>query len=97
MGSKGGVSDGSAREQVEEGVEIEVEVSLVPGVSHGFFQMVGFFPEGWDWVGRSARWIGGFLGRECIDGNGLSPKSESLDEGLVRRRVGSLVERLMHT
>ena len=91
MGSKGGVSDGSASEQVD------VEVSLVPGVSHGFFQMVGFFPEGWDWVGRSARWIGGFLGRECIDGNGLSPKSESLDESLVRRRVGSLVEGLMHT
>lgn len=82
-----GTSDG--REQVE--------VSLIPGVSHGFFQMVGFFPEGWGWVGWSARRIGGLFGRECVDGNKLGPTLESLNEGLLSRRVESLVEGLMHT
>lgn len=35
-----------------------VEVSLLPGVSHGFFQMVSFFPECWRHINRSAQWIG---------------------------------------
>lgn len=34
-----------------------VEVSLIPGVSHGFIQMVGFFPEAWKYINRSAQWI----------------------------------------
>ena len=34
-----------------------VEVSLLPGISHGFFQMVSFFPEGWRYVYRSVEWI----------------------------------------
>lgn len=34
-----------------------VEVSLIPGVSHGFMQMAGFFPEGWKYIHRSAKWI----------------------------------------
>lgn len=38
-----------------------VEVSLVSGVSHGFLQMAGIFPEGWLWIEQSALWIGGFL------------------------------------
>lgn len=35
-----------------------VEISLIPGVSHGFMQMAGFFPEGWKYIYRSAKWIG---------------------------------------
>lgn len=34
-----------------------VEVSLIPGVSHGFMQMAGFFPDAWKYINRSARWI----------------------------------------
>ncbi|KAJ5223849.1 hypothetical protein N7468_008391 [Penicillium chermesinum] len=34
-----------------------VEVSLIPGVSHGFIQMAGFFPEAWKYINRSAQWI----------------------------------------
>ncbi|KAF7714039.1 Protein btn1 [Penicillium ucsense] len=39
-----------------------VEVSLIPGVSHGFIQMAGFFPEAWKYINRSAQWIEGLLG-----------------------------------
>lgn len=34
-----------------------VEVSLIPGVSHGFMQMAGFFPDAWKYINRSAKWI----------------------------------------
>ncbi|KAJ5925047.1 hypothetical protein N7454_007686 [Penicillium verhagenii] len=34
-----------------------VEVSLIPGVSHGFIQMAGFFPDAWKYIKRSASWI----------------------------------------
>jgi battenin len=34
-----------------------VEVSLLPGVSHGFMQMAGFFPDSWKHIYRCAAWI----------------------------------------
>lgn len=34
-----------------------VEVSLLPGVSHGFLQMAGLFPESWKHINRCASWI----------------------------------------
>lgn len=34
-----------------------VEVSLIPGVSHGFIQMAGFFPDAWKYIKRSGSWI----------------------------------------
>jgi acetyl esterase/lipase len=34
-----------------------VEVVLIPGISHGFLQFVGCFPEGWKYIFRCARWI----------------------------------------
>ncbi|KAL2872756.1 CLN3 protein-domain-containing protein [Aspergillus lucknowensis] len=34
-----------------------VEVSLLPGVSHGFMQMAGFFPDSWKHINRCATWI----------------------------------------
>ncbi|KAJ5175841.1 uncharacterized protein N7482_001718 [Penicillium canariense] len=34
-----------------------VEVSLIPGVSHGFMQMAGFFPDAWKYINRSGQWI----------------------------------------
>ncbi|KAL4956893.1 CLN3 protein-domain-containing protein [Aspergillus filifer] len=34
-----------------------VEVSLLPGVSHGFMQMAGFFPDSWKHIDRCATWI----------------------------------------
>jgi len=34
-----------------------VEVVLIPGISHGFMQFVGVFPEGWKHIFRCARWM----------------------------------------
>ncbi|KGO63725.1 Major facilitator superfamily domain, general substrate transporter [Penicillium expansum] len=34
-----------------------VEVSLIPGISHGFMQMAGFFPDAWKYIHRSADWL----------------------------------------
>ena len=34
-----------------------VEVALIPGISHGFLQIVGIFPEAWNYIFRCARWI----------------------------------------
>ncbi|KAJ9657162.1 hypothetical protein H2198_004520 [Neophaeococcomyces mojaviensis] len=34
-----------------------VEVTLIPGISHGFVQFVSIFPEGWKHVNRCASWI----------------------------------------
>lgn len=34
-----------------------VEVTLIPGISHGFLNFVSVFPEGWRQIFRSAKWI----------------------------------------
>ena len=34
-----------------------VQVRLIPGISHGFLQFVGIFPEAWDYVFRCATWV----------------------------------------
>ncbi|KAL4803566.1 Alpha/Beta hydrolase protein [Aspergillus unguis] len=34
-----------------------VEVSLLPGVSHGFLQMAGFFPDSWKHIHRCGAWL----------------------------------------
>ncbi|PWY69756.1 lipase [Aspergillus heteromorphus CBS 117.55] len=34
-----------------------VEVSLLPGISHGFMQMAGLFPDSWKHIYRCATWI----------------------------------------
>ena len=33
------------------------EVALIPGISHGFIQFVGVFPEGWKYIYRCGHWI----------------------------------------
>ncbi|KAF2873225.1 Alpha/Beta hydrolase protein [Massariosphaeria phaeospora] len=35
-----------------------VNVDLVPGISHGFLQFVGVFPDGWKYILRCAKWFG---------------------------------------
>lgn len=37
--------------------ESVVAVHLIPGISHGFLQFVGVFPEGWKYIFRCAAWI----------------------------------------
>ncbi|PQE26372.1 hormone-sensitive lipase protein [Rutstroemia sp. NJR-2017a BBW] len=33
------------------------EVVLIPGISHGFLQFVGVFPEGWKYIFRCGKWV----------------------------------------
>ena len=34
-----------------------VEVNIIPGISHGFVQFVGVFPEAWIYIVRCTRWM----------------------------------------
>jgi hypothetical protein len=34
-----------------------VEVTLVPGISHGFLQFPSIFPEGWKYIHRCSEWM----------------------------------------
>lgn len=56
-----------------------VEVTLIPGISHGFLQFVSVFPEGWNHIFRCARWIDEiFEERE-----GRANTSESMNERMI--------------
>lgn len=76
-----------------------VEVALIPGISHGFLQFVGVFPEGWKYINRCARWIEHiFAEAETKDLNAglLTPggyldagSSMNLDGHHMRRRTES--------
>ena len=52
-----------------------VEVTLIPGISHGFLQFVSLFPEGWGYIFRCVRWI------EDIFENSLPPDRSELSPG----------------
>ncbi|EFQ99214.1 hypothetical protein MGYG_08963 [Nannizzia gypsea CBS 118893] len=51
-----------------------VEVTLIPGISHGFMSIVGVFPEGWKHVFRAARWI-----TEIFNATGATSSNEMKD------------------
>lgn len=54
-----------------------VEVFLVPGVSHGFIQFAGAFPEAWRHMFRCARWIEEIFGMSDDDTEKQRPKRNS--------------------
>jgi acetyl esterase/lipase len=47
--------------------EDHVEVVLVPGISHGFFNFVGVFPEGWKYIFKCSTWINEIFAQVDID------------------------------
>lgn len=51
------------------------EVHLIPGISHGFLQFVGVYPEGWEHIYRCGRWIEECFTRavEKDDNGGITP------------------------
>ena len=49
-----------------------VEVTLIPGISHGFMQFVSVFPEGWKHIFRCGRWI-----EELFDANDHPPRDHT--------------------
>ncbi|KAJ4381187.1 hypothetical protein N0V86_003536 [Didymella sp. IMI 355093] len=58
-----------------------VNVDLVPGISHGFLQFVGVFPDGWKYIYRCGRWIEDAFavaeGREVLDSTAPSTAAPS--------------------
>jgi len=48
---------GAIKRSVEFREKDVVEVALIPGISHGFLQFPGIFPEGWNYINRCADWI----------------------------------------
>ncbi len=51
----GGNNGGSGTTGFDE--KSHVEVALIPGISHGFLQFAGVFPEAWKCIYRCARWM----------------------------------------
>lgn len=53
-----------------------VEVTLIPGISHGFLQFVSIFPEAWKHIYRCARWMEEtFEASEPVDSPYITRKS----------------------
>lgn len=60
--------------------EDHVEVLLIPGISHGFLQFVGVFPEGWNYIFRAARWMREAFGRADREAAGSPTVERSTSE-----------------
>lgn len=59
-----------------------VDVSLLPGVSHGFMQMAGFFPDSWKHIYRCAAWI-----QTLVNISDIKTSSSTLSNTLSRSQV----------
>lgn len=68
----------SAHEEFHE--KDHVEVTLIPGISHGFLQFVSVFPEGWKHIFRCARWI-----EEIFDANDQLPQDTGTTDSRTSR------------
>ncbi|KAL8803839.1 MAG: hypothetical protein Q9223_006033 [Gallowayella weberi] len=62
-----------------------VEVTLIPGISHGFLQFASVFPEGWNHIFRCARWIDEIFGT----GKGRAHTSEAMNEAMSGEKYHS--------
>ncbi|KAL1850914.1 hypothetical protein Plec18170_006751 [Paecilomyces lecythidis] len=58
-----------------------VEVSLIPGISHGFLQFALFFPDGWKHINRCAKWI-----QDIFD---MAEEKEQKQSAISLRSLGS--------
>lgn len=58
------------REEREFNEKAHVEVALIPGISHGFLQFVGVFPEAWKHIFRVARWMEEVFAKGDADSQG---------------------------
>ncbi|PQE23999.1 Hormone-sensitive lipase protein [Rutstroemia sp. NJR-2017a WRK4] len=56
------------------------EVVLIPGISHGFLQFVGVFPEGWKYIFRCGKWV-----EEIFKDGEKKEKERERRDGIWRR------------
>ncbi|KAI9883918.1 MAG: tryptophan synthetase [Watsoniomyces obsoletus] len=71
MGS-GGIGNGGGNAGAGFDEQSHIEVALIPGISHGFLQFAGVFPEAWKCIYRCARWMNEVFE---LDGEGYSSRS----------------------
>lgn len=64
-----------------------VEVALIPGISHGFLQFAGCFPEGWKHIHRCGRWIEEIFARS---------EEREMNEGILTQGIASSSGRQLH-
>ena len=68
-----------------------VEVTLIPGISHGFVSFVTIFPEGWKHVFRCGKWIEEIFSKSPHMFEGPSIEAR-LREGTLTQDSGSSME-----
>ncbi|KAF1991379.1 alpha/beta-hydrolase [Aulographum hederae CBS 113979] len=78
-----------------------VQVTLVPGISHGFLQFVSVFPEGWKYIFRCERWMREMFEKadadEVEEGRRRDGEVEGLGSGRGRGNGGERHHRRMRT
>jgi battenin len=73
-----------------------VEVSLLPGISHGFMQMAGFFPDSWKHIYRCAAWIQTLVDMANIKKSSPSASSRNLSNGHTSKSDSNQAPRRSH-
>ncbi|KIW77652.1 hypothetical protein Z517_07484 [Fonsecaea pedrosoi CBS 271.37] len=68
-----------------------VEVTLIPGISHGFVSFVSIFPEGWKHIFRCGKWIQDIFARPPHQFEGPAIESR-LRQGTFTHDSGSSLE-----
>jgi acetyl esterase/lipase len=64
--------------------ESEIQVAIIPGISHGFLQFVSLYPDGRHHIARCARWISEIFQTSEQQGNGIAAAaSTAVDADLV--------------
>ncbi|KAK6504648.1 hypothetical protein TWF481_006587 [Arthrobotrys musiformis] len=61
-----------------------LEVSLIPGISHGFLQMCSIFPPAWAQIDKCAKWMTDLLEDERFEDGGLASPEDYFSMGSKR-------------
>lgn len=63
-----------------------VEVTLIPGISHGFLQFASIFPEGWNYIFHCVRWMEDVFEAGSVSQSRASSPSLHHSNGSTSRR-----------
>ena len=73
-----------------------VEVTLIPGISHGFLNIVSVFPEGWKQIFRCAGWIRElFESADLAEFEARESRSSFLQKQKHKQRVSGMPDLIM--
>ncbi|KAK6359289.1 hypothetical protein TWF696_000451 [Orbilia brochopaga] len=69
-----------------------IEVSLIPGISHGFLQMCAIFPPAWGQIDKCAKWMAELLDdKRVVDGGEFGLGSAYDEVSPKQRRSGAIL------